>query len=139
MTRQRRSLAAALMALAGACSAASHNAPATHESSPDYVTATEIEATPASNAYDLIRRLRPGWLRPQGTGSLAGGIRSQVILVYLDGSRIGNADMLQSVTATGLKSMRYYDAARAATVLNDVGSEPVAGAIVITTRNAPKS
>jgi len=105
---------------------------ATKTSSPDYVTGIEIAATPALNAYDLIARLRPRWLKPLPAGSLR-SVRSQVILVYVDGVKIGPTDGLRSISAASVKTMQYYDAARAATVIHDVGSEPIAGAIVITT------
>ena len=104
----------------------------TKTSSPDYVTSIEIEGTTASSAYDLINRLRPRWLQPLPAGSL-GAVRSQVIVVLVDGVKIGGKEGLRSVSATGITTMRYYDAARAATVLHDVGSDPIAGAIVITT------
>ena len=104
----------------------------TKNSSPDYVTSIEIEGTTASNAYDLIARLRPRWLQPLPAGSLR-SVRSQVIVVLVDGVKIGGREGLRSVSATGIKTMQYYDATRASTVLHDVGSEPVAGAIVITT------
>jgi len=108
-----------------------------HESSPDYVTSTEIEATSgAQNALDLVRRLRPRWLQGgTGAGSISGGsIRGQSLLVYLDGNRLGTApDALRTLTVSGIKSMRFYDATRAPTVLREIGSEPIAGAIVIST------
>jgi hypothetical protein len=106
--------------------------PRTRTSSPDYVTSIEIQATPASNAYDVISRLRPRWLQTTNTGSLSGS-RSQVIAVYVDGVRVGAKEGLRSIPASSIKTMQYYDAARAATILRGVGSEPIAGAIVITT------
>lgn len=92
--------------------------------------------TGATTAYDLVRRLRPRWLQSSGApASIAGGrISSQVLLVYLDGNRLGSVEALRSLTSSGIKTMQYYDAVRAATVLRDVGSEPISGAIVITTR-----
>ena len=105
---------------------------AARSSSPDYVTSIEVQAATASNAYELISRLRPRWLQPQPTGSLAGQ-RNQIIAVYLDGIRMGDLAALRSISVTGIKTMQFYDATRAATVLRDPGSTPVAGAIVITT------
>jgi hypothetical protein len=102
-------------------------------SSPDYVTSMEIQATQASNAYELISRLRPRWLQASSAASLSGSVRTQVIAVYLDGFRIGAKEGVRSISASGIKAMQYYDAARAATILHEVGSEPIAGAIVITT------
>jgi hypothetical protein len=105
------------------------------ESSPDRLTAVEIESQGgAQTAYDVVRRLRPRWLQAGATGSIGGGrIQSQVLLVYLDGNKLGTAETLRTLTATGIKSMQYYDAVRAATILREVGSEPISGAIVITT------
>ena len=105
------------------------------ESSPDRITSVEIEATTgAQTAYDLVRRLRPRWLQAGTTGSIGGGrVSQQVLLVYLDGNRLGTMESLRTLTASGIKSMQYYDAVRAATILREVGSEPISGAIVIST------
>jgi hypothetical protein len=106
------------------------------ESSPDRITTIEIQATSgAQTAYDLIRRLRPRWLQQAGTtASIAGGrITGQVLLIYLDGNRLGTAEALRTLSASGIKSMQFYDAVRAATILREIGSEPISGAIVITT------
>ena len=106
-----------------------------NESSPDRITSVEIEKTQgASNAYDLVRRLRPRWLQTSGTGSIGGGrIQGQSILVYLDGNRLGTIEALKTLSASGIKTMQYYDATRAATVLREIGSDPIAGAIVVST------
>jgi hypothetical protein len=121
----------AVMIVLGCASSRSSPA-ATRTSSPDYVTSIEIAGTTASNAYDLITRLRPRWLQPLPAGSL-GSVRSQVIVVLVDGVRLGAQEGLRSISASAVKTMQYYDAARASTVLHEVGSEPIAGAIVITT------
>jgi len=99
----------------------------------DLITAAEIASSGATNAWDLINRLRPNWLKQQAVGSIGGGARSQVIAVYVDGQRFGDISSLQTVSASGIRSVQWLDAARAATVLNEVGSDPIAGAIVIKT------
>jgi hypothetical protein len=106
----------------------------TRESSPDYITSVEVAATPVANVYDLINRLRPQWLRTK-TGSIRDNTRSQVIAVYLDDARIGDIASLRTISTSGVQSLRYYDATRAATVLRSPGSDPIAGAIVISTTN----
>lgn len=58
---------------------------------------------------------------------------SQITLVYLDGNKVGDAESLKSLTAIGISSMQWMDAARAQTLLRDIGSEPIVGAIVLTT------
>ena len=137
----RRFLAAtaalAVLTVAGGCASSGGSNTKVTESSPDRITSAEIEATQgASTAYDLVRRLRPRWLQtPGGTASIGGGrITGQVILVYLDNNRLGSIEAMRSLSTSGIKGMQYYDAVRAATVLREVGSEPIAGAIVISTR-----
>lgn len=128
-------LAAAALA-ASACASAGTPASNVSESSPDRITAVEIEATSgATTAYDLVRRLRPRWLQAGATASIGGGrVTNQVLLVYLDGNRLGTVDAMRTLNSSGIKSMQYYDAVRAATVLRDIGAEPISGAIVISTR-----
>jgi hypothetical protein len=101
----------------------------------DVITASQISTSGASSAWDAVQRLQPHWLRPPATGSIGGGTaQSQVILVYLDGHRLGDVSSLRTLSTSGITSMRWLDAARAATVLTDVGSDPIAGAIVIRTQ-----
>ena len=101
--------------------------------SPDLITRAEINSSNASNAYELIDRLRPNWLRPTATGSISGGARSQIILVYLDRQRLEDLRGLRTITAASIQSAQWIDAARAPTVLPDVPTGPIAGAIVIRT------
>lgn len=130
---------AATALLAACASSGGSPRPATSSgSTSDLVTSAEIEATPVSNVYDLVNRLRPRWLSVSGTkvGSISGGsVQRQMIVVYLDGSRLGGVESLRSITTGSIKSMRYYDATRAATVLRDPGSEQLAGAIVLSSKD----
>lgn len=127
--------AAFLSACASAPGGTSNTRVTTHEAAPDYITSVEVASTPVANVYDLISRLRPHWFRTQ-TGSIRNNTRSQVIAVYLDEVRLGDIQALRTVSTSGVESLRYYDATRAATVLRNPGSDPIAGAIVITTTNA---
>jgi len=107
-----------------------------NESGSDFVTSVEIAATSAGSAYDLVSRLRPTWLRPGGISSVSGGkISSQVTLVYLDGNKMGEIDALRSISASGIQTMRWLDAVRAQTVLRGIGTEAIAGAILLSTTN----
>jgi hypothetical protein len=104
-------------------------------SSPDRLNAAEIRASNATNAYELISRLRPQWLRAPGGGSISGGVvQNQTILVYLDGHRVGDLTALSTISVSGVMSMQWLDAARAPTVLNDIPRGAIAGAIVIKTQ-----
>ena len=120
---------AALIACASAGSTAGSRG------SPDRLTTAEILSSNATNAYELIRRLRPQWLRAPGGGSISGGVvQNQTILVYLDGHRVGDLNALSTISVTGVTSMQWLDAARAPTVLNDIPPGAIAGAILIKTQ-----
>ncbi len=107
----------------------------TARTSPDRITRSEIYSSNATNAYELISRLRPNWLRPGPTGSIGGGVvQSQAILVYLNSQRLEDLNALKTISAEGLESAQWIDAARVQTVLNQAPSGPVAGAIVLKTR-----
>ena len=136
MVRGRLVVAAAVLwGCASSTSGTSTTRATPRESSPDFITSVEVAATPVTNVYDLINRLRPQWLRTQ-TGSIRDNTRSQVIAVYLDDARMGDVASLRTISTSGVQSLRYYDATRAATVLRNPGSDPIAGAIVITTTNS---
>jgi hypothetical protein len=121
----------ALASLA-AC-ASSGTSPGTTPSSSDQISSAEIATSSATNAYALVERLRPNWLRAPGIGSIGGGARTKVVLVYLDGQRFGDLESLRTLSVAGIRSVQWLDAARAAT-LNSPGSDPIAGAIMIKTQ-----
>jgi hypothetical protein len=136
---------------AGTACASSGTAPATSSASarnPNLISQQEIAASTASNAYELVERLRPQWLRPGAVGSIkadpgevrAGGpsaVQSTIMqstLVYLDNVKLGSRETLRSVSASGITSIRFLNAERATATLPDVGRDPISGAIVISTR-----
>lgn len=121
--------------LASAGCASSGTPPATRGTR-DIITRAEIDATPAHSAYELVSRLRPNWLRATAPGSISGGaIRRQVILVYLDDTRLGGIEALRTIGTLPILSIRFLEATEAGMVLRDIGSQPIAGAIVIRTRD----
>ena len=122
-----------LAALEGCASSGVRNPDRT---SPDRISSGEIASSNVSNAYELITRLRPNWLqRGTAPGSISGRVVArQVILVYLDGSKFGDEVSLRSLGISNLKSLQWLDPDRAATILPNVGRDPIAGAIVISTR-----
>jgi hypothetical protein len=103
--------------------------------SPTRITRSEIYNSNASNAYELISRLRPNWFRAQPTASVAGGVvRSQSILVNLNRQRLEDLNALKTISAGGIESAEWIDASRVQTVLTDVPDGAFSGAIVIRTR-----
>jgi hypothetical protein len=106
---------------------------AARRSAPDKLLRNEIAGANASNAYELITRLRPNWLRTAGTGSIAGGVRSQLILVYIDNQRAEDLTALKSVSTAIMESAEWIDATRLPMVLSNVPAGSFSGAILIKT------
>lgn len=95
------------------------------------ITSAELEASGVLNAYDAVQRLRPRWLQVRSGRSLTMGTR---VLAYYDGSRLGDTDALRQIPVEGIHSIEYLDGPQASAQLPGIGSEHVAGAIVVRTR-----
>jgi len=135
MTRRASVLMAVVLFAAAAGCASGGAGGAGGRASPTRITRAEVDASNATNAYELISRLRPNWLREQPTASVAGGvIRSQSILVYVNRQRQEDLDSLKSISASAIDSAEWIDASRVQTVLSDVPSGSYSGAILIKTR-----
>ena len=95
----------------------------------DFIVQSEIVASGATNAYDLVQTRRPHWLSTRGTNTFReeGRVVSsdgrsvvveqgtdETIIVYLDRARLGGVEKLREIPVTSFLSIRYYDA-RAAT------------------------
>jgi hypothetical protein len=100
---------------------------------PEVLTEDDIRASSARNAYELVERLRPRWLRPGPYRSLR---LDTVILVYFDGVRLGGVDTLRDIERESILTMRVLDAARAGH-LPGLGSQHVERVILISSRTAP--
>jgi hypothetical protein len=81
---------------------------------PDVIGRDEIDASSATNAYDLISQVRPNWFRGRGQPSIR---NSQVELpvVYLEDRRQGALDVLRSFPTAGIAELRYINATTATT------------------------
>lgn len=95
------------------------------------ITADEIDRANASNAYEIVERLRPAFLRTRGAESLQNPTPPTPI-IYLDGMRYGTLQTLASVPAIGIVSIQYLNAIDA-TQRFGFGNE--GGAILITTKH----
>jgi hypothetical protein len=116
-----------------ASSAARTDAAATAQQQPrttmNVLTLQELSASTSPNAYEIVRELRPYWLRPRGQVSPRNPMPE--IAVYLDDIRIGNISELQRIPRTTIKEMRYYSASDAT---NKWGTGHARGAIAIVTK-----
>ena len=126
----------ALLALAACSSNSASKAaepaatPAATRASRDVITRAQIEATPSQDAYDLVQRLRPEFLRERGVSSITRGRALPV--VYMDGVRRGGPEMLKTVRSNEIEEIRFISATDATTRW---GSEHTAGAIELKMRH----
>lgn len=123
---------AAMLAL-GACasSGVSWTEPRTAGPFNSVITQEEIVSTGATNLYDVVLRLRPAWLRGRGMQNFGG--QTGMILVYQDHVRMGEVSALREMAPNYVVSVRFLDAATAATLPGIRPREIVAGAIVVAT------
>ncbi|HEX6751541.1 MAG TPA: hypothetical protein VF092_29885 [Longimicrobium sp.] len=92
------------------------------------LTPEEIEQRHDANAYEMVRALRPGWLRGVRGAS---GLRSATVVVYRDGMRIGGVSALTDISIESVKEIRFYNATDAT---QRWGTDHGAGAIFVVTR-----
>lgn len=71
---------------------------------PNLITAEELTDYTTFTAHDVIRRLRPRWLRARGGGT------PQLIM---DGARMGSLEGLSAISVADVDSLRYLSAADA--------------------------
>lgn len=94
------------------------------------ITEDEIDAAGASNAYDVIRKLRANFLSYRGETSFR-RTSSPYPTVYVDGQAYGEISMLRTIPAMQIASIRLYRAWEASTKF---GMGNMGGVIAITTR-----
>lgn len=119
----------ALPFLVGAC--ASSGGSGTSRSSA-LISTEEIEGLPGlQTAYEAIEQLRPNWLRSRGSVSLQAPAEASYPMVFMNGRRMGDMNMLRSIPITDVGTARFLSA-REATTLHGTGYP--AGIIDISTR-----
>lgn len=97
----------------------------------DVISQEEIAESGATNLYEVVQRLRPGWLRGAGASNISGGGTGYV--VYQNNTPMGGLDALRQMAPGYAESLRFLEGTEASNVLPGLGSRRVAGAIVVTT------
>lgn len=95
----------------------------------DLLIRAQIEESTQSNAFDLVRQERPGWLRIRGPNSIN---HNQPLAIYLDGVRLGGPETLTTIPIMAVERMQYLGASEAQT---RYGLNNTQGAIAVTTRH----
>jgi len=83
----------------------------------EVLTEQEIAATSStSHALDLVRRLRPEWLRNRGSSDQPDNDGSREVQVWYNGRRLGNTDTLRDIDTSHVIEMRWVDPIQARSV-----------------------
>jgi hypothetical protein len=133
MHLSRRALVAAMVALT-ACASSGGGASSARQN-PNVISMEEIVESSASNAYEVIQRLRPNFLRTRGavhgTPGATNAVEMVDLVVYLNENRLGGSDQLRQIATTDIKEIRYFNSSEATTKW---GTGHSAGAIQIVSR-----
>ena len=120
-------LGSAACASSSSSQAAASSAGGAPTSSATFITAEEIERVHVQNGYEAVQKLRPALLRQRQVASANGqggvskdappvtgtNVAAGSLIVYVDGTRIGDVDQLREIAATSISTMRYYSPSEA--------------------------
>lgn len=130
MTIRFLTLAAAAVLTVAACSGGAKAArPAPRNR--NLITADEIATLNVSNAYEIVERLRPAFLRTRGAQSTINP-DPPTPKVYLDGVPLGALGSLFNISANAVVSIQYMDAIEAT---QHFGMGTGGGAILVVTKH----
>jgi outer membrane cobalamin receptor len=101
------------------------------DSKSQLITEDEIEASRAPTAYEVIQRLRPGFLTYRGETSFDKSKSHPYPTVYVDGQEYGPIGTLRNIPASEISTIRLYRSWEATTKF---GTGNMGGVIAITTR-----
>lgn len=118
------------MVLAAAAAIACVSAPTNSVRDSTIITAEEVAASLETNAFEVVSKLRPAYLRSRGRTTLYTGA-SEFPSVFVDGQLYGDLNSLRTITASHIRLIRYYNGPDAVTKF---GMLYGSGAIEVTTR-----
>lgn len=79
---------------------------------PNLISGEELATSNGANAYEVISRLRPSFLRSRGTTTVM-TTGSDYAAVYLDSQKYGDLSSLRSIPTSQIKEIRYYSGSEA--------------------------
>ena len=82
-------------------------------SNSNIITEQEITSANVSNAYEVIQKLRPNFLRSRGATSITNKA-PETANVYVDGQRYGDTNSLRNIAAMNVAGIRYYSVSEGA-------------------------
>jgi hypothetical protein len=127
-------LATLLLVFAGVLAACASSGERRQRSDPTELSREEIMSVEARNLYDVVRRLRPRWLNAsRRAGERSFGLETRIV-VYQGQTYLGDVEVLGDWSPSAAYKLEWLDGPRASATLPGLGSQHVAGAIIIRTR-----
>ena len=102
-----------------------------HGSQRNVITQEEIEASTASNVYDLIAQLRADFLKDRGKVSIRLDQREKAV-VFLNDQEYGILETMRNIPISRISEVRYYPGTEA---VNRFGAQYGGGVVVLVSRN----
>jgi len=100
-------------------------------SSSSVLSREEIRERIDLDTYEIVRQLRPAWVRARGSPSLQGRDQ-EFAVVYIDYSRFGMVHSLRQIDSGAIAEIRYMSPSDATTRF---GTGHMGGAILVTTQS----
>jgi len=126
---KRRLLIAGVALMLASCSW-KNSGSSTPSRSSNLISSDEIAAVNATTASDIIRQLRPNWLRSRGPSSTSRAV-PELPIVYVDDVRNGDTSALDRIPSHNIAEIRFL-AGRDATTR--FGMDHGGGAILVKTK-----
>jgi outer membrane cobalamin receptor len=127
----RPMLSTITVVLLAACTSSSMKSSSAPRASRDHITRAQIEQMPVQNAYELVQRLRPEYLREQRGVSSLRVTTPLLAVVYVDGVRRGRPESLRELRPTEIEEIRFMNGTDATT---RYGTDHGGGVIDVKTR-----
>jgi hypothetical protein len=126
---RRLSLTVAVFLFVSACTAQKAGKPASVRR--DVITEEEIEASNASNVYDLVVSLRGEYLKDRGMISIKTNTHEKAV-VFLNEQEYGVAETMRNIPKGRISEVRYIPGVDA---VNKFGAQYGGGIIMLISRN----
>ena len=97
---------------------------------PNLISEQEVATSNGANAFEVVSRARPAFLKQRGHTSLSGG-GSDYATVYVNSQQYGDVTSLRGISADQIREIRYYSASEA---VSRFGSQNGTGVIQIITK-----
>jgi hypothetical protein len=113
-----------------ACASAGGGGTTLDANSPNIITSDQIAASAQTNAYDVVSRLRPNFLKSRGRTTVYGQ-GSDYATVFLDGQSYGDLSSMRNIAASQISSIHFI---RGTDAVTTYGMQYGAGVIDIRTK-----